>query len=132
MWKALRYVGFLVVLIISGFVFIANLSVASYRYECVGEVVNRQSTSPVTVFIKVERYRWWVGLWGDSDGSLYVEVPNGFVRYFGDLRELGEQTQIFDFDGRLQGNFSSLSRILALDLPNGMFDGRCELLGGGR
>ena len=65
------------------------------------------------------------GLWSDSDASLHLELPNTFVRFFGHVIRVGDHYQILDFDKKLKGNFSTLSKALAMNTPAGFFDGTC-------
>ena len=110
------------------FVFVANFSTSSSSYVCSGKSAVSGFSLPQTVYIKLEEARWWVGLWSDSHGSLYLEQPNVLVRHYFPLVKLGEQIQIRESDGSLAGNFSLLSRRLALQMPNGFFDGTCTML----
>jgi len=82
----------------------------------------------MSVFIKLTEYRSWVGFWSDSDGSVYLEVPNEWVEYYEHVEEAGDQLQIYRKypKKRLKGNFSKLSKALAVDLESrGFFDGTC-------
>ena len=123
--KALKYLGALLAIGVLLFLFVANFSISASSFECVGKATTEGASQPLTVYIKLDEYRWWVGLWSDSDASLHMEIPNRFVNYFGKLIRVGEQYEIFDFNKRLQGNFSTLSKSLALSTSAGFFDGTC-------
>ena len=123
--KALKYLGVLLAIGILLFLFVANFSISASSFECAGKATTEGDSQPLTVYIKLDEYRWWVGLWSDSDASLHMEIPNHFVNYFGHLIRVGEEYEIFDFNKRLQGNFSTLSKSLALSTPAGFFDGTC-------
>jgi len=73
--------------------------------------------------VKVEQYRWWVGLWGKSDGALWIEIPNENIEYFGDIVKVGDQLQIYDYQKNLKGYFSTLSNTLSVLLGEKTFDG---------
>ena len=107
------------------FLFIANFSATETKFKCIGQVkTDKENSQDLTLFLKLQEYRSWVGLWGDSDGALNIEVPNQWVDYYGDLIEVGDQLQI-NRDGNIQGNFSKLSKAIALKTHFGFFDGIC-------
>lgn len=125
MVKATKYVGTLLSAAILLFLFVANFSSATSSFECVGMTSTSDGAKPTTVYIELEEYRWWVGLWSDSDASLHLEVPNKFVEYFGHIEKIGDLYQIFDSEKALKGQFSKLSNKLALSAHPGFFDGAC-------
>lgn len=124
--RIVKYVGSLALAVLLLFLFVANFSGVESRFQCSGELPSDGSSQPVTVYLKLLEYRWWVGLWSDSDASLWLEVPNNTVEYFGHVVEVGDQLQIFDSAKGLKGNFSSLSKALALGTTIGLFDGICK------
>ena len=115
----------LIIGIVLLFIFVVNFSIVESRYECQGELTFMGEKEPKTVYTKLEEYRWWVGLWGESDGNLSLEIPNVYVDYYGHIKETGDQLQIYDWDMNLVGNFSTLSKTLALNSRMGFFDGAC-------
>lgn len=125
--KALKIVAGLLVVILALLVVVANFSTVESRFECNGTLIANGAKKPDTVFFKLEKYRWWVGLWSDSAGSAWVELPNRTVSYFGDVREAGDFLQLGDSPGKLKGNFSTLSKTIGLELGGfGVFDGTCK------
>jgi hypothetical protein len=96
------------------------------RYECSGHYSNKQQETPGTLFVKLAEYRWWVGLWSDSDGSFWLEIPNEAVDYFSHLREVGDQMQVIGPNNEMQGNFSTLSKALSISTTKGFFTGTCR------
>ena len=109
------------------FVFIANFSTTEYRYECKGAFkTEKKQYEDSTIYIKVSDYRFWVDIWSDSDANLNIEIPNRHVGYYSHLKETGDQLQIYDVDKNLKGNFSKLSKTLALQTYLGFFDGTCK------
>jgi len=107
------------------FLFVANFSSVASNYECTGEISFRESKEPKTIFIVLEEYRWWVGLWSDSDGNIQLEIPNELVSYYNHVVEVENQLQIYDPPKDMKGHFSTLSKMLALETPYGFFDGKC-------
>ena len=120
------YIVSLVVAIIFLFLFITTFSSVESRYECKGELTFKGKSQVKIIYIKLEEYRWWVGLWGDSDGMLHLEFPNEWVENFNHIKENGDQLQIYDRDKKLIGNLSTLSKKLALNTSIGFFDGTCS------
>ena len=116
----------LAVFLIAAYGITITFSAAESRFECNGHITYKNEQQPTSLYIKIEEYRWWVGLWGDSDGSLMLEIPNELLKYYSHIEEVGDQLQIHLDKGNLHGNFSKLSKILALKIPYyGFFDGHC-------
>ena len=128
MKKTLKYLGFLILGFIILFLIVANFSTTESSLQCSGEMSDKGTIQPMTVYIKLSEYRWWVGLWSDSDASLNLEIPNMWVGYFGKVEEVGDQLQIYETYPQkiLKGNFSELSKTLAIETPFGFFDGVCN------
>ncbi|MDP3771982.1 MAG: hypothetical protein Q8Q94_01230 [bacterium] len=127
MKKSLKYVGSGVLGIVVLFFFAANFSEVESSFQCSGEISLNGTTRPMTVYMKLTEYRPWVR--SDSNGSINLEIPNEWVEYYGHIEEAGDQLQIFETypQKTLKGNFSKLSKTLAIDLepPFGFFDGTC-------
>ena len=128
--KLLKYLGALVVAALLLFVFVANFSAVESRFQCPGELSSKDGSHPVTVYLKLEEYRWWVGLWSEPDAAIHVEIPNTYVDYFGNVKKVGDQYQIRDSANSPKGSFSALSKTLAIQLPvklkTDFFDGTCK------
>ncbi len=128
--KVLKVAGGLLVVAIALFLFVANFSAVESRYECSGSLTSSGVEQPSTIFLKLETYRPWVGLWSDSSGSAWVELPTQTVSYFGHITEAGDQLQLWGQSNKLGGNFSSLSKALTVDLGAfGVFGGTCRSVG---
>lgn len=123
--KLVKYLGALLFIVIGLFLFVANFSSAASNYECPGEISTGENKAPKTIYIVLEEYRWWVGLWSDSDGNLKLEIPNEHLDYYSHVVEVGNQLQIYDPPNEMKGHFSTLSKTLALKTPYGFFDGKC-------
>ena len=124
--KALQYIGVVALAVVLLYFFVVNYSSVETSFECPGGFTNSNLTEPATIFFRLEEYRWWVGLWNESDGNLRLEVPNERVDYYPQLVEVGDQIQIVDYEGEIAGNFSTLSNVFALNTALGFFDGSCE------
>jgi hypothetical protein len=107
---------------------LAKFSSVESRFECTAETNSAIGPDPATVFVKLERFRWWVGLWADSNGAIWIEVPNRQILYYGFVREVGDQLQFSQSqEAMLEGNFSTLSSALRVHSP-----GALEFVGGCR
>lgn len=126
--RVAKYLGALGVVAIVLLTVVFKFSSAESRFECPGKRSAGQAEKPATVYIRLAKYRWWVGLWSDSDAALWLEIPNQTVDYFGHVKEVGDQLQIYGSKNDIKGNFSTLSKALALSTPNGFFDGVCKKL----
>jgi hypothetical protein len=128
--KLLKVLVGLVIAVIALFLFAAKFSSVEARYECSGVITSGDTEIPAKVFLKLETYRSWVGLWSDSSGSAWVELPNKTVDYFGRITEAGDLLQLWDFSDSLKGSFSTLSGALMVDVGAfGMFEGSCQVIG---
>ena len=121
----------LIVVLVAVLVVVTNFSAVRTDLKCEGEIVTDEQTRSSTIFMSFDEYRWWVGLWSDSDGSLFVEMSaGGNYIYFDKLKELGgmQTWQIFkgySEDPALYGQYSALSKTLLLRTPLGLFEGTC-------
>ena len=99
------------------------------RYECSGTIVEKDAAAKATIYIKVERYRWWVKFWSSSDGSLWVEIPGRVYDYYSSLTSVGDQLQLSRTNEELKGlwgYYSFLSNTLILETSAGKFNGQCS------
>jgi hypothetical protein len=122
----LKISGGVIVAAVLLFVFVANYSIVESRFRCPGEFIE---STPSTAFMKIERYRWWVGLWSNSDAAVTVEIPNRLVyAYYSESSEEGGDTLLmYDSTKKFRGRFSTLSNVLWLDLdPYLVFEGSCK------
>jgi len=128
--KLMKILGAIGVAVLLLFVIVAKFSTVESRFQCPGEISSTDGIRPVTVYLKLEEYRWWVGLWSESDAAVHIEIPNTYIDYFGNVKKVGDQYQIFDSAKSLKGNFSTLSKTLAIQLPiklkTDFFDGTCK------
>ena len=124
--KIVKYLGVLLLAIMALFLFVVNFSSSSSKFECAGKITSGEKETPKTVYIELEEYRWWVSLWSNSDGNIQLEISNEHVGYYDHIVEVGNQLQIYDPPKEMKGNFSTLSKTLALKTPYGFFDGRCR------
>jgi hypothetical protein len=72
--RTIKYLGASVMMALLLIAFVANYSSAESGFECSGKLSSKEGSLPTTLYIKLEEYRWWVGLWSDSDGALRLEI----------------------------------------------------------
>lgn len=119
------FVGFVVAAALL-FFFVANFSAEESRFQCPGDLSSKSGLHHVTAYAKLQEYRWWVHLWSESDGNLWLEIPNESVEYYSPLVKNGDKPHIYDSAKAFKGMFSGLSKTLALSTPVGFFDGTCK------
>jgi len=116
------------VALIGGFFLMAGTARES-RFRCEGRFDSGPFSQPMTVFLKIAEYRWWIGLWSDSNGSVWVEVPTEWVDYAPRVADLGELIQFYGLRNEAKGQYSKLSQLLSYERPNGVFEGNCKAIG---
>ncbi len=95
-------------------------------YKCSGEItedednLNYQSD----LYLKLSEYRWWVGLWSDSDGYVKIEVPGNTWDYFNKIEKNSEHMSIY-YNNELRGYFSRISHFLNIKSNYYFFEGQC-------
>ena len=116
------------VALIGGF-FLMGGTARESRFICEGRFDSGPFSKPMTVFLKIAEYRWWIGLWSDSNGSVWIEVPTEWVDYAPRVADLGELMRFYGFRNEVEGQYSKLSQILSYERPNGVFEGTCKAIG---
>ena len=124
--NTLKAIGTVIGAIVIVFMLAAKLSSVQSTYACTGALSSNGTQQSVTTFLKLERYRWWVGLWSDSAGAAWVEIPNKAVTYLSHITESGDLLQLWYNPGEFNGNFSTLSGALGVNIEGfGIFEGVC-------
>ena len=106
--------------------FFPNHSIVTTSYACEGSFTDREVSYDSQLYFELREYRWWV--WGESEGNLWIEIPLSVVVYFPMVEKIGNLRQISDWEHRLVGNFSTLSKVLSIDTGVGWFEGQCSEL----
>ena len=124
-YRLLKISGIFAASVVAIFLFVANFSTVPSSYECQGKVTLNGVKTSEKIFIRLERYRWWVGLWSSSDGSLHLQIPNELTTYFSDLSITKTQVIIRD-DVLPIGVYQLLSRSFSIQVTRGYyFEGAC-------
>ncbi|MCF6319035.1 MAG: hypothetical protein L3J83_07120 [Proteobacteria bacterium] len=124
--KILKFAGAPLLIVILLFVFVANFSSVASNFQCTGEILVDEKPSSATIYIVLMEYRWWVGLWSESDGNIQLEIPNKTLSYYSHIVEAGNRFRIYNPPNEMKGYYSTLSNTLALKTPLGFFDGKCK------
>ncbi len=125
--KLLKYFGGLLLAALGLFLFVAYFSAVETRFQCSGELSSDDNSQKGILYMKLNEYRWWVGLWSDSDGDVTLEVQNKpLVDQFVSIEKIGDLLTIYDHEKRPQGYFSTLSKTLAVTTSRWSFDGTCK------
>jgi hypothetical protein len=129
--KILKILSGLTVAFVLLLVFVVTSSSVESRFECSGSATSDGNSQLLRLHMKLNEYRWWVGLWSDSDGDIWIEVSNQTFEYINHINEVGDQLQLFDNDFRgkkeVRGHFSNLSKYLSVRIARiGFFDGICK------
>ena len=117
-----------VVAVIGGFFLVGGTARESH-FRCEGRFESGPVSEPMTVFMEIAEYRWWIGLWSDSNGSVRIEVPTEGIDFAPRVADLGETMQIYGFRNEAKGQYSKLSQTLSYELPKGVFEGTCKAIG---
>ncbi len=128
----LKCLGVLVGVAIVLLVIVINFSHKESRFQCFGEFTFKEH-SPIDApaYLKLREYRWWVDLWGDSDGSMWLEIPKHRVsEYYSHItRHDTDRLVIYSYSRQGEnavGYYSKLSNNLKLSEPYWSFDGMCK------
>lgn len=125
--KLLRYAGALLIVAFGLFLFVVYFHAVETRFRCSGEFSSDGNPQKATLYVKLNEYRWWVALWGDSVGDITLEVQNKpLVDLFVSIKKNGDLLTIYDYEKRPQGYFSTLSKTLAVTTDRWSFDGTCN------
>jgi hypothetical protein len=99
------------------------------KFKCTGTIKTGVDTKTSEAFLKIKDYQWWAGLWSNSGGSIWIEIPNVSNDYFAYIKKYGDQLQISKNQNDIPGSwgfFSSLSNTIIIDTTAGQFLGACK------
>ncbi len=114
----------IVVLVISILIIVFFCSAKTTNYECTGSF-QKNSTNKV-IFLKHKEYRFWVSLWSDSKGMLWIEIPGKDMDVITDIKEVGNLLQLYGYSNEMKGYFSTLSKFISIKLSGDFYDGQCK------
>jgi len=108
---------------------IVIFSTKEAKFECIGNIATKDTSQLSKVLIKQKNYRWWVGLWNNSDGSIWLEYPNKTVEEYEQVKNVlgGDLITLWNSNKQLKGTFLISSNSLNVDIPRyGTFEGNCK------
>ena len=120
----------LLAFIVLVFIFIVTFSLVETKYKCIGELSEGEQKTAATMYIEIDKYRWWV-LWADSHGFMEFEIPNTGGYFYPLLIKNNKYIDIHDEipEKEYRGSFSTFSGALKLETKfNGLFKGECTRL----
>lgn len=132
-WLKIHKFGLRLLLIASIIVLLGYnvFHVSERRYECSGKMTYQEVTTISTIYIKITIYGLITHLWGDSVGSVNLEIPNEWFDYY-DRVDLAGDNLLINKSGAssqpMSGVFSELSNSLNIATANGDFKGICKIL----
>jgi len=108
-------------------VVLMNFSSTVTAYKCPGTFALPEGPVAGDIYVHLEEYRPWVGLWSDTDGNMKIEVRKADQATFDYLSRVDDNgINLLIFKGqKAAGMFSRLSNILSINTTWGVFDGMC-------
>ena len=77
-------------------------------------------------FLKIESFTKISLLWTNGRHHIWWEKPNDSIDLWTNVTEVGDQLQLNNYDGNLEGVFSQISRSLSFVTGTREFEGMCK------
>ena len=77
-------------------------------------------------FLKIESFTKISLLWTNGRHYIWWEKPNASIDLWTNVTEVGDQLQLNNYDGNLEGVFSQISRSLSFVTGTREFEGMCK------
>ncbi len=120
----MKKVTAIALLLISILVVILFFSETTKNYECTGSF--QKNMTDKVVFLKHKEYRFWVSLWSDSKGTLWIEIPGKNLDVVTEIKEAGTLLQLYGYSKEMKGHFSPLSKFISVKISDDFYDGQCK------
>lgn len=104
-------------------VLVGFFSAKTTNYECTGSF--QKNTIDKVIFLKHKEYRFWVSLWSESIGMLWIEIPGKSMDLVTDIKEVGHLLQLYGYNKEMKGHFSTLSKFISIKIFGDFYDGQC-------
>ena len=126
MSRAARITTACIVLILIGILIVTSLSETQVDFVCKGSFDGTEER--VELHFRLSQYRWWVGVWSESDGNILMELPDGSFEYLADVADEDPIFQIYKSPEELipVGRFSKISDKLTVQTAFGRYNGSCR------
>jgi len=108
------------------FLMAVNLSFVDTSFLCAGVISSEDGWHPAAAAFTLRRYRWWAGLWNDSQGHAWITLPDRGGESFAHVDAEGDLLRITGCGTEVQGVFSRSLRDLNLHSRDGAFGGTCR------
>jgi hypothetical protein len=137
MKRFLKYLG-LVIAVVGGFFYIVvNHSISEeIHFVCKGDYSQKESEHGGDLYFTWRKYKWFVDLWSESDGEIYLETGDGYLDFHSNVETVDSFRQLRMRDRYstpplvLTGQYNFPSKKLWLkSTPSGTFNGICEETG---
>ncbi len=113
---------------------VVNFSEISSEFVCEGELLQDAERKQDTAFVVLNEYRWWVHLWGQSDGNIRVQLEKTILdHYVSRIEKIGDDfLAIYKFwnddKTKVVGGLQSASSKLTIIFHDGsVFVGKCKI-----
>ncbi|MEZ5999614.1 hypothetical protein [Hyphomonas sp.] len=123
----LRVLLIVVLVVSAGLYVLFNFSSSKEDHICNGIV--RLPGIPdrsETLFFTYEKYAPWVGLWSDSDGSVWIEGKIFPTSFYPNVDANDRFFSVYDFDGTYVGEYSLLRDHFTVKVGEFSFSGDCR------
>ena len=77
-------------------------------------------------FLKIESFTKISLLWADGRHYIWWEKPNASIDLWTNVTEVGDQLQLNDYDGNIEGMFSQISKSFSFVTSTTDFEGMCK------
>ena len=125
------------ILLVSSFFAYIILSEETAIYRCEGEGRYSQSfmdeygegANPYVAevgFLKIESFSKLTLLYAEDRHTIWWERPNGILDLWNNVRDIGVQLQLKNYDGEVEGGFSTVSKSLSFSTGTREFKGSCQ------
>ena len=77
-------------------------------------------------FLKIESFTKISLIWAEGRHHIWWEKPNDSIDFWANVTEVGDQLQLNNYDGNLEGVFSQISKSLSFVTGTREFEGMCK------
>ena len=77
-------------------------------------------------FLKIESFSKLTLLYAEDRHTIWWERPNGILDLWNNVRDIGVQLQLKNYDGEVEGVFSTVSKSLSFSTGTREFKGSCQ------
>ena len=132
-----KYLGLVIALVGSLSYIVLNHSISKEMYFlCKGDYSQDASKSGGDLYFTWRTYSWFVHLWSDNDGDVFIETEDGYIDAYTDVKivvgyrqlRLKDKYSTSPLDLKGQYNFPS-KKLWLKSTPSGTFNGTCEETG---